>query len=122
MCTWKFHENFSFQNMDSEEDIVIAVAVLNLIKRKRKKKNHKNSQIKRSIWTKPQLICRPSLGICNTLNERANISRFFFSLLLFEKTFWKSYLQTLLIISENAGKVTLVDFFIKSFHDHIECD
>ena len=38
MCTWKFHENFSFQNMDSEEDIVIAVAVLNLIKRKRKKK------------------------------------------------------------------------------------
>ena len=36
MRTWKFHKNFSFQNMDSEEDIVIAVAVLNLIKRKPK--------------------------------------------------------------------------------------
>ena len=61
--------NFMFQNMNSEEeDMVIIVAALNLIKRKRYKK-YKKSWKKISIWTKPLLLRRPSLGIYNTLIE-----------------------------------------------------
>ena len=55
-----------------EEDMVIIVTALNLIKRKQYKKC-KTSQKERSIWTKPWLLCRPSFGIYNTLVEELRI-------------------------------------------------
>ena len=36
-CKWKWNENFSFQNMNSEKDMVIIVATPNLIKRRQYK-------------------------------------------------------------------------------------
>ena len=87
-----FKKYFSFQKMNSqnsEEDTVIIVASLNLIKRKRCKV-FKNSRKKRSIWTKSWLFCTLSLGICYThvahisvfIGWRANIPQtsFFLSL------------------------------------------
>ena len=66
-CKDDVHEFFSFPNMNSEEENrVIIVSALNLIKRKQYKK-HKNFQKKIYIWKKIWLLYR-SPYTCTTLH------------------------------------------------------